>query len=233
MLLEVNDLSVFYKESCACTGVSLGVDKGEAVCLLGRNGVGKTTLLKCIMGLLANRSGTKTFEGRDITRQKPFEVARQGMGYVPQGRMIFANLSVADNLKLGTMASSGKAKRVPDIVFDYFPVLKDRLNQKGGTLSGGEQQMLAVGRALASFPKAVLLDEPSEGLSSLATQELVEVLKRLVRETDLAILLVEQNLDMALETVSRGYVMEKGCIVAQGDVAELESDEVVKSHLII
>ena len=233
MLLQIQTLSVFYDESCICQGVNLQVDAGERVCLLGRNGVGKTTLLNSIMRHQPSRGGAIIFDGQDISGLRPFEVARRGMGYVPQGRMIFPNLTVLENLKLGTMAKSKKVTSVPEIVYEYFPRLKERLGQKGGTLSGGEQQMLAVGRALASGPKMVLLDEPSEGLSSGATQELVEVLKRLGRETDMAILLVEQNLDMALETATRGYVMEKGCIVAEGTTAELESDQIVQSHLVV
>jgi urea transport system ATP-binding protein len=232
-LLETKNLSVFYDEICVCQGVSLQVDAGEAVCLLGRNGVGKTTLLKCLMRHLPCRQGAITFDGRDVTGLKPYEMARLGVGYVPQGRMIFPDLSVRDNLKLGTMARARNGGDIPEIVFEYFPRLKERLGQRGGTLSGGEQQMLAVGRALASVPKLVLLDEPSEGLSAAATHELIEVLLRLRREMGMSILLVEQNLDMALETATRGYVMEKGCIVAQGSVDELEDDEIVKSHLVI
>ena len=233
MLLEIRDLVVAYKESRICQNVNLEADSGEAVCLLGRNGVGKTTLLKSIMGLLPIRQGVVAFEGQDVTSLKPYEIARLGMAYVPQGRMIFPNLTVRENLRLGTTARKDKTKNIPEIVFEYFPRLKERLKQHGGTLSGGEQQMLAIGRALAASPKMVLMDEPSEGLSVGATQDLIKVLKRMGRETDLAILLVEQNLDMALETASRGYVMEKGCIVAQGTVQELQREEVVKSHLVI
>ncbi len=233
MLLVVNKLGVCYGQSQICQGVYLQIDLGEEVCLLGRNGVGKTTLLKSIMSLLPGKSGEIVFDGVNITRLKPYEVARSGIGYVPQGRMIFPNLTVSENLELGTVARKDKAKTIPDIVFEYFPILKERLHQHGGTLSGGEQQMLAIGRALASVPKLVLLDEPSEGLSAGVIQELIKILKRLCKETNLAILLVEQNLDMALETATRGYVMEKGCIVAQGTVTELQSDKIVKSHLVV
>jgi urea ABC transporter ATP-binding protein UrtE len=233
MLLETKDLAVHYGQSYVCQGVSVKVDQGEEVCLLGRNGVGKTTLLKCIMSLVPTTGGSVFFEGTDITRLRPHEVARLGIGYVPQGRMIFPNLTVAENLRLGTKARKSKSRSIPEIVFQYFPRLKERMKQLGGSLSGGEQQMLAIGRALASLPKLVLMDEPSEGLSAGATLELIGILKRLCKETDLAIFLVEQNLDMALETATKGYVMEKGCIVAQGSVSELQRDEVVKSHLVV
>ena len=233
MLLEVKDLAVFYDESCICKDVNLQVNDGEEVCLLGRNGVGKTTLLKSIMRLLQNREGAIIFDGLDISKLKPYEVARLGIGYVPQGRMIFPNLTVLENLRLGTTTRKEKVKAIPEIVFEYFPFLKERLNQQGGTLSGGEQQMLAIGRALSGSPKLVLLDEPSEGLSTAATGELIKILKRLSQKTDLAIFLVEQNLEMALEMSTRGYVMEKGCIVAQGKVTELQNDEIVRSHLMV
>lgn len=233
MLLQVKNLSVFYSGSRICNGVSLDVDRGESICLLGRNGVGKTTLLKSVMGLLPNREGDVLFEGENLSRLKPHEIARRGIGYVPQGRIIFPNLTVLENLRLGMSARRKKSKSVPDIVFHYFPLLKERLEQRGGTLSGGEQQMLAIGRALSMDPLLVLLDEPSEGLSAIATQELIMALKKLVEETSMAVLMVEQNLEMALEMSTRGYVMEKGCIVAQGSTSELESDEIVRSHLMV
>ena len=233
MLLQVNSLSVFYDKSCICKGVSLNVDRGESVCLLGRNGVGKTTLLKCIMRLLPNGEGDLAFDGQNLGKLKPHEVARRGIGYVPQGRIIFPNLSVSENLRLAMSARRKKGKSVPEIVFHYFPRLKERLKQKGGTLSGGEQQMLAIGRALAADPLLVLLDEPSEGLSAAATGELIGALKKLVAETEMAVLMVEQNLEMAMEMSTRGYVMEKGCIVAEGSTSELENDEIVRSHLMV
>jgi len=233
MLLEVKDLKVYYGESCICNDINVQIKDGEEVCLLGRNGVGKTTLLKSIMRLLPSRKGTVSFDSQDITKREAYEAAKLGMGYVPQGRMIFPHLTVLENLRLGTTAQKGKVKKIPEIVFEYFPHLRERLDQKGGTLSGGEQQMLAIGRALCSVPKLVLLDEPSEGLSAGAVGELIKILKRLCQESDLAILLVEQNLDMALELTTRGYVMEKGRIVAQGRVEELQRDEIVRSHLVI
>ena len=211
MLLEITGLSVCYVESNVCQGVTLDVDQGEAVCLLGRNGVGKTTFLKSIMGLLKCTEGRIFFYGKDIANQVPYKIAQLGIGYVPQGRMIFPQLTVGENLRFGTMACKSRSKVIPEIVFEYFPVLKDRLKQLGGTLSGGQQQMLAVGRALAGRPKLILLDEPTEGLSAGATQELTDMLKKLVQETNVGMLLVEQNLEMAMETATRGYVMEKGC----------------------
>jgi urea transport system ATP-binding protein len=233
ILLQITDLDVFYADSCICNSINLQIKYNEEVCLLGRNGVGKTSLLKCIMGLAACRKGGILYRERDITHLKPYEIARLGIGYVPQGRFIFPNLSVAENLKLGLTASQGKIKKIPDSVFDYFPRLKERLKQKGGTLSGGEQQMLAIARALCTFPKLLLMDEPSEGLAAGVTKELTKIIKRLCTESEMSTLLVEQNLEMALSTVSRGYVMEKGCIVAQGDTDELRSDEIVQSHLMV
>lgn len=233
MLLEVKDLDVSYVESRICKGVNLQVGSGEEVCLLGRNGVGKTTLLKSIMRLLPSKDGTIIFDGVPINRLKPYEVAKLGIGYVPQGRIIFPHLTVLENLRLGTTARKERNRAVPEIVFEYFPRLKERHKQRGGTLSGGEQQMLAIARALASVPKLVLLDEPSEGLSAGVIEELIKVLRRLCQETDLAILLVEQNLEIALDLATRGYVMEKGCIVAEGKMTELQSDEIVRSHLMV
>lgn len=233
MLLEVKNLTVYYGETCICSDINLQIQDREQVCLLGRNGVGKTTLLKSIMRLLPNRRGTVIFGGQDITKLEAYETAKLGMGYVPQGRIIFPHLSVLENLRLGKTAQREKVKKIPEIVFEYFPQLRERLDQKGGTLSGGEQQMLAVARALASVPKLVLLDEPSEGLSAGVTSELIKIFKRLCLETDLAIFLVEQNMEMALELTTKGYVMEKGQIVVQGKVENLRSEEIVRSHLMV
>jgi urea ABC transporter ATP-binding protein UrtE len=233
VLLQVKEISVFYEQSCICDRVSLDVDNREVVCLLGRNGVGKTTLLKRIMGLLPPRSGTIIFDGQEITSAKPYEVAKLGMAYVPQGRLIFPNLTVLENLRIGTTPQKSKIKMIPELVFKLFPVLEKRLKQLGGTLSGGEQQMLAIGRGLSGLPKLLLLDEPLEGLFAAVSQEVIRSLRKLKEETDLAILLVEQNLDMALETATRGYILEKGRIVVQGNSEELQKDEIVKSHLAI
>lgn len=233
MLLDIITISVCYAESTVCQGVTLNVDQGEAVCLLGRNGVGKTTLLKSIMGLVEVRNGMIVFDGKNITNEPPFKVANCGIGYVPQGRMIFPQLSVEENLRLGAIARQSRSRGIPEIVFEYFPILKERKKQPGGTLSGGQQQMLAVGRALAGRPRLLLLDEPTEGLSAGTIEELTAMLKRLVQETGVSLLLVEQNLDMAMETSTRGYVMEKGCIVASGNLEKLQSDDIVKSHLVI
>jgi urea transport system ATP-binding protein len=233
MFLKVDNISVYYGKSCACQEVSIQVGHAEKVCLLGRNGVGKTTLLKSIMRLLPNRNGTIYVEGADIAAMEPHEVAKLGIGYVPQGRMIFPNLTVLENLKLGTTIRKDKTKTIPELVFEFFPLLKARLKQRGGYLSGGEQQMLAIGRALSGLPKLILLDEPSEGLAVVVIEELIKILKKLTYEMGLAVFLVEQNLDMALEIATRGYVMEKGRTVAQGNTVELRDDEIVKSHLVV
>ncbi len=233
MILQVENIGVYYGKSRVCQGISIEVDHSEKVCLLGRNGVGKTTLLKSIMRLLPNKEGKIYIEGTDITAMKPYEVAKLGIGYVPQGRMIFPNLTVRENLELGARIQKDKTKAIPELVFEFFPRLKDRLKQRGGTLSGGEQQMLAIGRALSGIPKLILLDEPSEGLAALIIQEIVRVLKKLTYEMGLAVLLVEQNLDMALEIAKRGYVIEKGCTVARGSTKDLQDDEIVKSYLAV
>jgi len=233
LLLQLNEICVFYEESRICHNVNLKVDYGEEVCLLWRNGVGKTTLLRSIMGLLPIKTGTIIFDDVYITNMKSYEVAKLGIGYVPQGRMLFPNLTVLENLRLGTTAQKGKRRAIPEFVFEYFPLLKERLKQRAEFLSCGEQQMLAIGRALSSLHKLMLLDEPSEGLSAGVVQELIKILKELSQEGDLAILLIEQNLDMALEIATRGYILEKGQIVAEGRAEELHDDEIVRSHLAI
>ena len=233
MLLEITNLKVYYGDSCVCDGITFNINYNDKVCFLGRNGVGKTSMIKSIMGLAATRKGTIRWQEENITHLKPYEIARLGIGYVPQGRLIFPNLSVFENLKLGLSASPFKSPKIPPSVFDHFPRLKERINQSGGTLSGGEQQMLAIARALCSYPKLLLMDEPSEGLSVGFVQELMRIIKNLCTEWEMSILLTEQNLDMALNTAVRGYVMEKGCIVAQGESEELKGDEIVRSHLMV
>jgi urea ABC transporter ATP-binding protein UrtE len=236
MLLELQQVEVAYRQSLICQGVSLGVDSNEVVCLLGRNGVGKTTLMRALMGILPNRAGRILFDGRDITSLPSHERARLGMAYVPQGRLVFPQLTVAENLRSGTMigaAGSGRSGFGPvdESLFGYFPILRERLGQRAGTLSGGEQQMLALGRALAANPRLLLLDEPSEGIQPSIVQQIRDIIIRIARDRNLAVLLVEQNLKFATGASSRGYVMDKGSIVAEGSVAELAKDSVVSQHL--
>ena len=232
MLLETQAVDVAYGESLVCEGVGIAVDPGEVVCLLGRNGVGKTTLLRALVGVLPNRRGRILFDGKDISRESSFSRAHRGIAYVPQGRMVFKDLTVADNLRAGTLiGGKGRFGKVDDIVFDYFPILRERLGQSAGTLSGGEQQMLAIGRALAGAPRVLLLDEPSEGIQPSIVQEIREIIKRVAAERQLAVFLVEQNLKFAMLASSRGYVMDKGRIVTQGSPEALSNDSVVFEHL--
>jgi urea ABC transporter ATP-binding protein UrtE len=228
---SVEGLHVAYGQSLICRDVSLQIGGGEAVCLLGRNGVGKTTLLRGILRLIDYRQGMCRFDGEDISRLATQAIARRGVGYVPQGRELFPDLTVEDNLRLGTIIRHGRPGPVPSEVFEFFPVLKERLTQQAGTLSGGEQQMAAIARALAGRPRLILLDEPSEGIQPNIVQQLAEVLTGIQSETGVALLIVEQNLDFALSLAARGYVMEKGRIVAEGTAEELRRDEIVVTHL--
>lgn len=228
-LLEVDGVTAGYAESQVLHSVSLRLEDGEAVCILGRNGVGKTTLAKSIMGLLPSRAGNIRFEDREITRWPTHQIARAGIAYVPQGREIFGGLTVEENLLLGM----GGRKKIPSSVCEMFPILEQRRRQRAGTMSGGEQQQLAIARALVSDPKVLILDEPSEGIQVSTVLALREILRRLCQELGLAILLVEQDLEFALDVGERGYVMEKGRIVASGTRDELRHSEVVELFLTI
>ncbi|MBO0334015.1 ABC transporter ATP-binding protein [Sneathiella sp. CAU 1612] len=230
-MLEIKDLDVGYGTTKICRSITLNVDDGELVCLLGRNGVGKTTLLRGIIGMLPATNGNITFNGVDITTAADYDRARAGIGYVPQGRLVFQKMTVLENLRSGTMIGGDSLGSYPDEVFSYFPVLKQRLNQAAGTLSGGEQQMLALARVLSGKPKLLLLDEPSEGIQPSIVAEIAEILKRIKRERGLALLLVEQNLKFARSISERGYVIEKGGIVAAGTIDDLAEDDVVREHL--
>jgi branched-chain amino acid transport system ATP-binding protein len=222
-MLEVDGIHTYYGESHVLRGVSLRVGPGEAVALLGRNGAGKTTLIRSIMGFTPTRDGRILFEGEPIHRWPAHRVARRGLALVPQGRRIFAPLTVRENLVLGARANGWTLEHV----FELFPRLRERSAQTGGTLSGGEQQMLAVGRALLTNGRMLLLDEPSEGLAPLIVREIGDILLRLKQER-LSILLVEQNYHLARRVVDRVYVMSKGQIVFEGTPAALETNEEVK-----
>ncbi len=226
-MLELVSIDTYYGQTQILRNVSLTVQEGKIVALLGRNGMGKTTTVRSIMGLTPPRAGSITFEGKDITRLKHFRIARQGVALVPQGRQIFASLSVKENL---TMGMRGKGSTLESI-YEYFPVLKARSKHKGNQLSGGEQQMLAIARALLANPKLLLLDEPSEGLAPRIVQEVGEIVLKL-KEMGLSVLLVEQNLSLALGTSDYAYVMHKGEIVYQGASAELADDRAVLEEYI-
>lgn len=222
-MLEIRNIESFYGPIMAIRGVSLDVHSGQIVSILGANGAGKTTLMKTVSGVMDPEKGRITFDGRDIQGSEPHKVVEQGVVHVPEGREVFPLLTVDENLSLGAFTLSDKAQieRDRELVFSYFPILKERRNQEAGTLSGGQQQMLAIGRGLMANPKIMLLDEPSLGLSPLLVQEIFEILKRLNTEQNMTMMLVEQNANAALELAHHGYVMEVGRIVMDGPSAEL------------
>ena len=233
MLLEVDGLDVYYGAVHALKGVSVRAEAGEIVTLIGANGAGKTTLLRTISGLVRSRAGRVVFEGRDITRMPPHEIVGLGVSQSPEGRMVFANLSVEDNLELGAYRRKDRAGISADRtrVFELFPRLLERRRQSAGTLSGGEQQMLAIGRALMSRPKLLLLDEPSLGLAPLLVREIFKTIRE-INHAGVTVLLVEQNAHMALSVAGRGYVLETGTVRLE-DRADrlLQNDEVQRAYL--
>ncbi len=229
-MLQIERLNVSYGETSIVHDVDLKIASGEVVCLMGRNGVGKTTLLKSIMGLLRSRSGRVVFNGRDLTRTAPEVRARAGIGYVPQGRDIFPHLTVLENLKIGLLANPARLRTVPERIFEYFPMLATMLNRKGGVLSGGQQQQLAIARALVAGPRLLILDEPTEGIQPSIITLIGNVLESLKREGRVAVLLVEQYFEFALKLADHCYVMEKGAIVMSGRAAQMDR-EAIKPYL--
>ena len=235
-MLRIQSLSAFYGNIQALRGISLHVDDGEIVTLLGANGAGKTTLLNTICGLITSRRGDITFHDEDITRLSAEKIVKLGISQVPEGRQLFGELTVLDNLILGSYhryrSERKEIYKDLDTIFEIFPILKEREKQYAGTLSGGEQQMLAVGRALMSMPTLLLLDEPSMGLAPRIVSEIFEVITRLRDEQNTTILLVEQNAHFALDVADRGYIMETGRIVLQGTSEELlENKEIKRAYL--
>jgi branched-chain amino acid transport system ATP-binding protein len=223
--LEVERIETFYGKTQILREVSFAVPPGAVTALLGRNGMGKTTTLRSIMGLTPPRRGAVRLEGRDITGLAPHHVARLGVGYVPEGRQIFPHLDVAENLRLATLSGRGGGRFTAERVADYFPIVRERWRQKGGSLSGGEQQMLAVARALAGHPTFLMLDEPSQGLAPLVVRELVALIRRLKSEEGLTILLVEQNMRMALAVADHVLVLAKGRLVFSGTIDDFRAEE--------
>ncbi|OBV38524.1 urea ABC transporter ATP-binding subunit UrtE [Janthinobacterium psychrotolerans] len=232
-MLEVTQLNQYYGSSHTLRGVSLTAKKGECLALLGRNGVGKTTLLKCLMGVLPVAQGKVVFNGRDITKLSPHARARLGIAYVPQGRDIFARLTVEENLLMGMAVKSGRqASRIDDMVYDLFPVLKEMLARRGGDLSGGQQQQLAIARALLASPELIIFDEPTEGIQPSVIKDIGRVIRLLKQRGDIAIVLCEQYFDFARELADQFIVLSRGSVVASG-AAQLMDGEDVKRHLAV
>lgn len=229
-MLRVEKLNQFYGESHILWDVDLEIRPGVCACLMGRNGVGKTTLLKCVMGLLPVRGGGVRFEDRDITRMSTEARARAGIGYVPQGREIFPLLTVEENLRISLGARRDGGKRIPERIYELFPVLRDMRGRRGGDLSGGQQQQLAIGRALVFDPKVLILDEPTEGIQPNIVREIGDVIRRLNAEQGLTVLLVEQKLPFARRVGDEFLIMEKGTMVAHGAMREL-GDDLVRQYL--
>jgi urea transport system ATP-binding protein len=224
-MLKVSSLNQYYGGSHILRNVDFEVQHGKVTALLGRNGVGKTTLLRTLMGLVPAASGSVRFNDEDVTHTRPYERARRGIGFVPQGREIFPRLSVQENLEMGLATQPGSA-RVPQRIFEMFPVLKQMLNRRGGDLSGGQQQQLAIGRALAMRPKLLILDEPTEGIQPSIIKDIERVIRTLASTGEMAILLVEQYYDFARSLADQYLVMERGEIIARGHGADMERDGV-------
>ena len=228
-MLEVKDLQVYYGVICALKGISFEVNEGEIVSLIGANGAGKTTMMQSVVGMIPKKSGTVIFDGKDISKMPCHKIVQLGMTQVPEGRRIFQELSVYENLMMGAYTSNDRAqvKRDLEEIYTLFPRLEERKTQMAGMLSGGEQQMLAMGRALMSHPKLLMLDEPSMGLAPILVSQVFDMIKRL-NETGTTILLVEQNAEKALSIADRAYVMETGMITLSGTGAELAASEKVR-----
>ena len=229
MLLELDDVHVYYGKIAALRGISVAVDEGEIVTLIGANGAGKSTTLRSINGLNHPKEGTITFQGKDITDEAPHKIVQMGISQSPEGRRVFSRMSVFENLEMGAYQRTNRAEIREDLerVFELFPRLQERRTQKAGTLSGGEQQMLAIGRALMARPKLLLLDEPSMGLAPIFVEKIFEIVRE-INAQGTPILLVEQNALMALDTASRGYVLETGHVALADDAKSLRQNEQVR-----
>lgn len=231
-MLEVKNVDLHYGAAQALREVSVVVEPGKVTCVLGRNGVGKTSLMRAIIGHQPISGGEILWEGRDITRMPPFERARRGIAYVPQGREIFPLLTVRENLETGFAPLKRADRTIPDDIFSLFPVLKDMLGRRGGDLSGGQQQQLAIGRALVTRPRLIVLDEPTEGIQPSIIKDIGRAIDYLRSKGDIGILLVEQYLDFAEELGNRFYVMERGRVVVQGLKGEVDRDALHRSMAI-
>ena len=231
-MLTIQGLNQFYGQSHTLWDLELNVTEGQCTCLMGRNGVGKTTLLQCIMGLLPTSSGEITFKGQNIRQFSAEKRAPLGIGYVPQGRQIFPLLTVEENLRIGLPARRDGLKQIPTFIFELFPVLKDMLARRGGDLSGGQQQQLAISRALVIDPSLLILDEPTEGIQPNIVQEIGDIIRKLNQEIGLTVLLVEQKLPFARRVADRFCILDRGRHVAAGEIGEL-NDNLVTQYLTV
>ena len=229
-MLHIQDLNQFYGESHTLWDIDFDIPEGSCVCLMGRNGVGKTTLLRTIMGLVKARSGELRFDGNELLTKPAEARSRLGIGFVPQGREIFAQLTVEENLRIGLSARRDKLRVIPERIFELFPVLKQMLHRRGGDLSGGQQQQLAIGRALALDPKMLILDEPTEGIQPNIVQQIGDIIIKLNEEENLTVLLVEQKLPFARRVGKQFVIMDRGRIVANGEMPALD-EQLVKRYL--
>ncbi len=232
MMLEIEKIHTYYGLSHILFGVSLEVGEGEIVCLLGRNGAGKSTTMRSIMALTSPRQGSIRFKGETISGKKPYQIARLGLGYVPDDRRVFADLSVAENLEISERKTEAAVKWDQESVYDLFPPLRQIKSRKAGFLSGGEQQMLAIGRALMTNPEFLLLDEPTEGLAPLIVEMLEEQIGRL-REKGVTVLLAEQNMKVALRLSTRAYVIDDGVIRYHGSIEDLRANEDIRKKYLL
>ena len=236
-MLSVKNINQFYGQSHILWNIELEIEQGKCTCLMGRNGVGKTTLLKCLMGELSLQSGSMTYQAKgeqaiDLASQIMEQRSRLGIAYVPQGRQIFPMLSVEENLKIGLGARNDGVKKVPEFIYELFPVLKEMLDRRGGDLSGGQQQQLAIGRALVLNPQLLILDEPTEGIQPNIVTEIGEIIKKLNKELGLTVLLVEQKLPFVRKVVDNFYILDRGRNQASGTIDEL-SEDLVKQYLTV
>ncbi len=231
-MLTIKGLNQFYGQSHTLWDLDMQVPEGQCTCLMGRNGVGKTTLLQCVMGLLNTQSGQIEYQGHNIASMAAEKRAPLGIGYVPQGRQIFPLLTVEENLRIGLPMRGDKAKQVPEFIFELFPVLKQMLARRGGDLSGGQQQQLAIGRALVINPKLLILDEPTEGIQPNVVAEIGDIIRRLNQEIGLTVLLVEQKLPFARKVADRFCILDRGRQVASGEMPSLD-DALVKKYLTV
>lgn len=231
-MLTIQQLNQFYGESHTLWDVDLEVEAAKCTCLMGRNGVGKTTLLSCVMGLLPHKSGQIIYKEKEIGKSPVEKRAPLGIGYVPQGRQIFPLLTVQENLEIGLSSGATKRKKVPELIFDLFPVLKEMLSRRGGDLSGGQQQQLAIGRALVLEPELLILDEPTEGIQPNIVSEIGEIINRLKYEFGMTILLVEQKLNFVRAVTDHFIILDRGRAVAKGTIEQLD-EELIREYLTV